>query len=115
MPWRPWRYGAARFNRAVPHLFAEWRGRDGEGNAWVWMFFLGTRTVWETGGCPTCRGTQSSFDIHSNVASKVRQLLKNGIYHSPRDIFDGTPLRPFIPTLGFGCYNFNFTYFDASI
>ena len=58
------------------------------------------KSVFETGGCPTCRALQFSFDtdfllstayIHGDV-SKARHLLESGTFHSSRDIFDGTPL-----------------------
>ena len=58
------------------------------------------KSIFETGGCPTCRAPQFSFDTElllSNACTngdigKVRHLLESGTYHSSRDIFDGTPL-----------------------
>jgi hypothetical protein len=58
------------------------------------------KSVFETGGCPTCRAPQFSFDTiellstactHGDI-EKARHLLESGTYHSSRDIFNGTPL-----------------------
>ncbi|KAF8848332.1 hypothetical protein BDZ45DRAFT_810846 [Acephala macrosclerotiorum] len=58
------------------------------------------KSVFKTGGCPTRR--RSIFLIDDEIVlaraaadgdtEKVRQLLENGIQHSPRGLFDTTPL-----------------------
>jgi ankyrin repeat protein len=58
------------------------------------------KSVFETGSCPTCR--KSIFLIDDEIvlgqvaadrdAEKLRRLLENGIQHSPRGLFNSTPL-----------------------
>jgi hypothetical protein len=58
------------------------------------------KSVFKTGGCPTCK--RSIFLIDDKIVlaravadgdtGKVGLLLENGIQHSPRDLFDTTPL-----------------------
>jgi hypothetical protein len=58
------------------------------------------KSVFETGGCPTCRKSILLIDeevILGRAAAdgdteKLRRLLENGIQHSPRDLLDSTPL-----------------------
>jgi hypothetical protein len=58
------------------------------------------KSVFETGGCPTCRKSISLIDNEiilgqaaaDGDAEKLRRLLENGIQHSPRGLFDSTPL-----------------------
>jgi hypothetical protein len=57
------------------------------------------KSVFETGGCPTCRKSISLIDdeiVLSQAAAdrdteKLRRLLQSGIQHSPRGLFDSTP------------------------
>jgi hypothetical protein len=58
------------------------------------------KSVFKTGGCPTCRRSLFLIDDEIVLAQaaadgeteKVRRLLENGIQHSPRGLFDTTPL-----------------------
>jgi ankyrin repeat protein len=58
------------------------------------------KSVFETGGCPTCRKSISLIDNEiilgqaaaDGDAEKLRRLLENGTQHSPRGLFDSTPL-----------------------
>jgi hypothetical protein len=58
------------------------------------------KSVFQTGGCPTCRMSLDLIDDETVLATaaangdteKVREQLENGTQHSPRDILDSTPL-----------------------
>ena len=58
------------------------------------------KSAFETGGCPTCRKSILLIDDEIVLAKaaadgdteKLRRLLENGIQHSPRGLFDSTPL-----------------------
>jgi hypothetical protein len=86
----------------LPVRLGDWGGGDDNP---LWVCILAheaclAKSVFKTGGCPTCR--RSFFLIDDEIVlaraaadgdtEKVRRLLENGIQHSPRGLFDTTPL-----------------------